>query len=384
MTATLGKTPAGQRTRLLQVTSELTIGGLERVVETLTRTIDPERFEVAVACLREKGYFADELEAKGYQVHLLRSQTVSQKRLGFFPLARLMREWRPTVVHTHNTEAFIHGSMAAISAGVRTLVHTDHARAFPDKHRYIFAERVASEFAYRVVGVSDDSTRNLRRYVRIPSRKLVTIENGVDAAPFEVLFSQAEARASFGLDAERKVIGLAARLEEQKGVNYLLDALPAVFKAFPECSVMIAGTGSQSAPLRAQAESLGLSGDVRFLGDVHDIPRFLRTLDLFLIPSVWEGLPMALLEAMAAECPIVSTSVGGIPSVLSHGESGWLVPPQDTPAFAAGVVAMLSDSALRTGIARAAKRTFHERYSAEAMTARYEGLYLRQATRRRT
>jgi hypothetical protein len=124
-------TPKGRRVRLLQVVPSLAIGGLERVVQTLTRTVDRERFQVAVACLREKGPFADGLESEGFEVHLTGPNHGRPSRWGFRALRRLVREWGPDVVHTHNTGAFLDGAMASVWSGVTTLVHTDHARDFP-------------------------------------------------------------------------------------------------------------------------------------------------------------------------------------------------------------------------------------------------------------
>jgi glycosyltransferase involved in cell wall biosynthesis len=369
--------PRAKRVRLLQVVPSLAIGGLERVVETLTRTVDRDRFEVAVACLREKGPFAEGLESEGFEVHVTSPTPGHPSRWAFRALRHFIREWGPDVVHTHNTEAFLEGAMASVGSGVTTLVHTDHARDFPDKWRYMAAERLASTVAYRVVGVSEATTENLHRYVRIPRKKLITIENGVDGAPFRTAVDRSGARASFGIDAGQPVIGLAARLETQKGIDYLLQALPAVLTAVPDCLLLIAGTGSQEGELRRETERLGLSEQVRFLGDVHEIAQFLSVLDLFLIPSRWEGLPMALLEAMAASRTVVAATVGGIPGVISHGENGWLVPPGDPEALSAGIITLLSNPALRGGLATSALQTFESRYSAEVMARRYEALYLR-------
>lgn len=370
--------PPEVRTRVLQVTSELGIGGLERVVETLARTMDPCRFEPAVVCLRELGPFAPRLAALGIPVHLIRADPRRTDRLAFLKLARIIREWRPHVVHTHNTEPLLDGALASLFARVPTLVHTDHARAFPDRWSYMLAERIAAIKAYRVVGVSEDSTANLRRFLRIPEHKLATVENGVDATPFRTAPDRATARRSLGCEPDAPLIGLAARLEDQKGIGFLLDAMPAVLGAQPGCTLLIAGVGSRGESLRAQATRLGLHGRVRFLGEWHAVPTLLRALDLFVIPSVWEGLPMALLESMAAGCPVISTSVGGIPGALAHDTSGWLVPPREVAPLAEGIIRLLADAPSRQRLADAAFSTFERRYSAATMARQYEALYRRE------
>ena len=161
------------RIRLMQITHDLAIGGLQRVVATICRAVDRESFDVQVLCLRALGPFAKDIEQLGISVTLLR-QTGRTDYASFLKVARILRSQRIDVIHTHNTQPFVDGTLGALLAGVRTIVHTDHARTFPDKRRYMLAERVVSRFAYRVVGVSDDTCANLARYEKIPRHKLQT------------------------------------------------------------------------------------------------------------------------------------------------------------------------------------------------------------------
>lgn len=360
----------------MQVTHDLGVGGLPRVVETLCRTIDPTRFEVSVLCLRGKGPLADALEADGFRVVEIERPEGRPDYFAFRRVAQVLRAERIDVIHTHNTEPFVNGTIGALLAGTPTIIHTDHARPFPDMFRHMLSEHVMSYFARAVVGVSEHTTENLRRYERIPRRKLRTIINGIEGDKYSASGARAAVRESLGIGPDVPVIGFASRLAEQKGVPYLLEATRGLRTQFPQLQVLIAGDGELDEPLRMQARQLDLDGTVRFLGVRRDVGALLQAFDVFVLPSLWEGLPMVILEAMAAGCPIVATAVGGVPAALEHEVSAWLVPPQDVHALTEGLAAVLSDAGRRERYRRAARRRFDERYSAERMAREYERLYL--------
>ncbi len=363
--------------RLMQITHDLALGGLQRVVVNICRAIDRQAFDVQVLCLRALGPFSVDIERLGIEVLLL-PQTTHTDYLSFLKVASLLRRHRIDVIHTHNTQPFVDGTLGALLAGVRTIVHTDHARDFPDRRRYMVAEWAVSHFAYRVVGVSDHTSANLSRFEKIPPRKIETIPNGIDSSMFDVAVDVEHKRHELQIPAGTTVIGIGVRLAEQKGICYLLQALPVIVRRFPQVMLVIAGEGPLAEELRAQARSLGLEPHVRFLGPRIDVPELLKVFDLYVLPSLWEGLPMVLLEAMAAGCPIVATDVGGISSAIEHGSNGLLVKPADPESLAQAIIRLVADPALRQNMARAGRRVFLERFSADVMTRRYERLYQRR------
>lgn len=352
---------------------------MERVIQTLVTSADASRFEHSVLCLRTRGPIADELEAAGHRVLVLRSGAAGNRRLAFREVARVLREHQPDVLHTHNTNAWLDATLGSLLGHRAGIVHTDHARPFPDALRYMIAEHVASWRTSAVVGVSEHSTQNLRRYLRITPRKLHTIINGIDLSPFDEPFDAARKRAALGVTRSGPLLGTAARLQPQKGLTYLIQAMPRILAVHPEATLLLAGEGMLEDALRAEVASLGISHAVQFLGLRHDICEILRTLDVFVLPSIWEGLPIVILEAMAARCPIVSTAVGGIPDALSGGTSGMLVAPQDPAALASAVLDQLGDHAGRAARVESARRRAEADFSASAMARRYEALYLAAA-----
>lgn len=363
----------------MQVTHDLGVGGLPRVVETLCRSIDPAQFEVSVLCLNAGGPLADRLRSQGFTVHLPPADRPHPDYFAFRRVAEVMRAAQVDVVHTHNTQPFVDGGLASILAGVPLLLHTDHARDFPDKLRYMVAEHLLAWRAWRVVGVSAHTTENLHRYEWIPRRKLVTIPNGIEAAPFDTEIDPAEVRRRVGLRPTDRMLLLGARLDEQKGMPYLIDAVAMLHAQVADLHLVIAGEGPLHDALLAQAAARGIADRVHLPGVRLDMPDLLRAADLFVMSSVWEGLPMVILEALAAGCPIVSTAVGGVPTAVLDDRTGVLVPPRDPAALASAIGALLADAPRRARYADAGRRLFRERFSADAMARQYEALYRRQA-----
>lgn len=371
-----------RRLRVLQITHDLGIGGLPRVVETLCRSIDPERFEVSALCLNFKGELGELLERDGIGIHVLEQPTRRPDYLSSLRVARFLRASRFDVVHSHNSQPFFDAAVGAPFTHAPVLVHTDHAREFPDKFRYMAMEHLLSWRAFRVVGVSDHTTENLHRYEWIPRRKLLTIPNGIDGRLFERPLDRGAVRASLGVPDGSLAMVFGSRLEAQKDVPTLLEAFARLTDRLPELHLVIAGQGTLRGELEARAQALGLGSRVTFAGVRLDLPDVLRAADLFVLSSTWEGLPMVILEALAAGCPIVSTAVGGVPSAVVDGETGLLVPPSDPAALAAGIERFVRDPALRRRVAAAGKAVFAARFSAAAMARRYEALYLDGCRRR--
>jgi glycosyltransferase involved in cell wall biosynthesis len=360
--------------RVMQIVPDLGVGGLPQVVLTLCRAIDRERFSLSALCLHYKGEFGEELERLGIPVFVV-EQTERTDYLACLKIARILREQQIDVVHTHNTESLIDGGLGVLRAWTPRMVHTEHGRAFPDKRRHMLAEHVLSYATHRFVGVSEATSQDLIHFEKISRRKVVTIPNGIDASAFHADVDIAGKRAELGVPGEGPLIGLTARIVPEKGIEYLVEAMRPLAEEIPTLRLLIAGTGPLEAELKAQAAEAGLEEQIRFLGVRRDIPELLRVLDVFVLCSVREGLPMAILEAMAAECPVVATDVGGIHTVIEHDVNGLLVPPRDPAALASAIARLLRDSALRRRFAERSLEIFRQGYSAERMARRYESLY---------
>ncbi|MDH5572202.1 MAG: glycosyltransferase, partial [Gammaproteobacteria bacterium] len=204
-----------KKLKLMQITHDLAIGGLQQVIVNICRTIDRELFDVSVLCLRDLGEFVPYVEELGIKVIFLpQKENGATDYLSFLKVAKILKDEKIDIIHTHNTNPFIDGTIGALLSGVKTIIHTDHARVFPDKKRYMFAEWLMSNFAYKIVGVSEHTTNNLNKYEKISRAKLVTIPNGIDGTVYDINIDIEQIKQELGIKNGGPVIGLGVRLTE--------------------------------------------------------------------------------------------------------------------------------------------------------------------------
>jgi glycosyltransferase involved in cell wall biosynthesis len=367
--------PLKQKIKVLQLTANLGIGGLERVVVNLCKYLDKKNFDVHACCIRFKGEFATELEEDGIPVHLVPQVTSRPDYLAFTRLAKIINKIKPHVIHSHNTNSFIDSTLATMFTHVPVKVNTDHARNFPGRYRELLLESICARFADKFIAVSEETRQNLIRYEKIPRDKIVIINNGIDGKKFDRNIDIEEKKKSLGLSDFSPIVGLGVRLTAQKGIKHLIAAAPQVIEKFPNICFFIAGKGGLKNTLIQKTEQLGVSHHFKFPGPRLDLFEILKILDLYVLPSEWEGLPLSLLETMAAGCPIVATNVGGIPKAIEDGISGVLVEAKNSGQLANGIIRILSNKELGAQLSQNAKKRFLKEFSAERMVAEHEALY---------
>ncbi len=364
--------------RILQITHDLKPGGLQRVVLDLAQGLRRLGHDAQICSLRGTGPLAAEIRGRGIPLWEMPWPERGADRMLFWKVFRLLREHRYDVVHTHNTQPFLDGGLAAALARTPVRIHTDHARPFPDKLRYMAMERLMSLAYGKVVGVSAHTAGELRRHEGIALSKLAVIPNGIDGEWYRsecAALDRRRLREEAGLGRFRTVFGLGARLEEQKGIAFLLRAMPAILERHPDCALAIAGSGSLESELKLIARKLGVADNVRFLGAYPQLLRFYPLLDFLVLPSLWEGLPLCILEAMSLGLPIVATRVGGVGDALEDGRSARLVPAGDPAALARAVNGFLEDPEGARALGRAGREAFDARHDASVMVRAYLDLY---------
>jgi L-malate glycosyltransferase len=226
----------------------------------------------------------------------------------------------------------------------------------------------------RVLVGSAQVWSEVRRYDGVPSSRLVLLPYGIRLDELDSSLSRKEARRALGVSGF--VVGAVGRLEEQKGHAHLLSAWSQVQRVIPEATLLLVGDGRLREDLGRQAQELGLAERVRFLGTRRDLPLIFRALDLFVQPSLWEGLPLALLKAMGAGLPVLATQVSGVREVIRDGINGRLVVPGDPEPLAGAIAELYRYPEARSRLRAAARLTIRDNYSLEAMLARLEQLYL--------
>ena len=363
------------RVHVMQATFGMNFGGMERVIADLCRCADSRRYRFTVCCLNVRGPLADEVEAGGIPVLYCQNQTRLGKYMRPFELGRLLRRERVDILHTHNTTAFIDGLIGARLAGVPIMIHTDHCKNYPIERRWMIAENIASRLVDKVVAVSQHTREELLHYEGLPPNKVTVIHNGINQRPPIGIAGTAALRREFGIGPGQFVVGTVGRLEQQKGLDLLLASVPAVAAAHPDVRFMIVGGGALEAELKEQARALRILDRVIFTGWRADAVALIEMFDCFVQTSNYEGLPMVLLEAMSLAKPIIACSVGGVPEVVEHEQTGLTVNSRDAAEFARVVLRLIGDSEMTMRFGRLARARYEESFTAQAMASRYQQLY---------
>lgn len=364
-----------KRITVLHLLVSLPVGGAEDLVVAIVKGLDPERFDVQAATIGPAGVIGKELRRAGYQVHSLGLDIRDVPDLKIvFRLRRLLRDLRPDVLHTHLYHPNYYGRLAALGLGLKGVVASVHNVYTRTKfHRRVW-NFLLGWTTDCILAVSPAVFHDILVYDAVRRSRLRLLANGINLAALAVPESREEAKAQLGVAG--LCLGTVGRLEEQKGHAFLLQALPALVAEFGEATLLLAGDGRLRPTLEQQARDLGVAHHVRFLGTRRDIPTIYRALDVFVLPSRWEGLPLALLEAMGAGLPVVATGVGGVKDVIRDGVNGRLVPPRNPEALAAAVMEIVRRPDRGQVLGDQARNTVKEHYSQEAMLEKLAALYL--------
>jgi L-malate glycosyltransferase len=365
---------APPRPSVLYVIWSLQAGGAERVVADLARTLDRGRFRPIVCCLNFKGQLAALVEAQGIAVHVLDKRPRMDLR-ALFRLVRLMRAEHVDIVHTHLWTSSFWGRLAAILAGVPVRVVTEHNLDLWRRAPHWLADRLLARSTDRFVFVSAAVEAFYRERLALPPAHCRVVLNGVERPALDRFPDRATARARLGIEGDGPVVGTVGRLEERKGHAFLLEALRLVGEREKGVRGLVVGAGKEAARLAALRDRLALGDRVRLVGYWPDLDEALAAIDVFVLPSLMEGHPLAVLEAMAAGKPIVATAVGGLAEAIEEGRSGLLVPPGDADALADAVVSLLRDPERAARLGREARRTLEERFSLEKSVRANEDVY---------
>ena len=365
----------GRRLRIAHVLHALDVGGTENGTVNVINGLAGD-FDHAIVTMAGEGRLAARLPA-GVPVLRVVKRPGNDPRV-VLGLVRTLRALRPDVVHSRNWGAF-DAVLAARLAGVRAVVHGEHGREATDpdgqNRRRRVLRRWLSPLISRYVTVSDDLRRWLLAQVGIAAHKVVTIPNGVDTVRFAPP-DQDGARAALGLAPSQRIVGTVGRLDPVKDQAGLIEAFAAVRREQPGACLVIAGDGPCASALRALVERLGLGGAVVLLGERHDIPRVLAALDVFVLPSIAEGMSNTVLEAMATGLPVVATRVGANPELVDDGVTGTLVPARAPAALAHAIARYVADPLLCQLHGKASRQRVEAQFTLARMCAGYRQLYL--------
>ncbi len=364
--------------RVLHVFVSLPVGGAENLLLSNLKLLDPASYASLVCTLGERGELAVQVEALGVPlVELGLMRNSGGKGVVVRALVDLIRREKIGLVHTHLYHANYLGRLAAKRAGVPCVASIHNTYTHPKWHRRVINWWLARRHTGAIIAGSEEIRRDILRYDRVPPELLEVISNSVDLSRSASALSREEARARLDLSASSYILGTIGRLEEQKGHRFLLDALAKLREAGLDVVLLLVGGGREEATLKAQADHLQLGGAVRLLGTRSDLGDLFRAMDIFVMPSLWEGLSLAMLSAMAANLPVVATDVGGVSQVLGDNERGFVLPPADAARLAAQIAWCYDHRAESTAVGEAGGTFVRANYSDTAMVHRLVAVYRR-------
>ncbi|MFN8473389.1 MAG: glycosyltransferase family 4 protein [Anaerolineae bacterium] len=360
--------------RVVYFTDSPTFGGSEQAILILLAALDRSRWEPVVVHHPEAGVAplaagAASLGVRTWAIPRMLGQDGLRHLVSF---VRDLRALQPAVFHAHLVQplACMYPRLAAILAGVPAVVATEHLFVEVPWQRPLRAEQLLARGMDRYIAVSHALARRLREAVDLPAEKLQVVHNGIPLAPYAATTPQTHAWRPSNTRQRPRVLTVA-RLHPQKGLSYLLRAACSVSDA----TFALAGDGPEREALETEVRERGLADRVVFLGHRTDVPALLAQSDLFVLPSLFEGLPLSVLEAMAAGKPVIATAVGGTGEAVTDGETGLLVPPADSAALASAIQRVLSDPALSHRLGAAGQARAQQEFSAETMSRRTTDIY---------
>ena len=367
------------RVSVLHVIHDLGFGGAQRLLTDLVLNIDAQKYAPSVAVLYspQAAPYEGELRKRNIRVTFLDKHpgldVGAAARLG-----AVLRDVRADIVHTH-CHALRYVLPYILAGKVRAAVHTVHNLAAQDAGRPRWLTALAYKAGVVPVAIGKEVAASLNDVFGIADPPL--IRNGIDVRRFAAPSSTREAvRGALGLKNELAFI-CTASLTPKKGHPVLLDAFAQVARTIPTARLLLAGTGDMRTALEEQVSRLGLAASVQFLGARSDMPNLLAAADVFVLSSLWEGMPLSVMEAMAAGKPVVCTAVGGSIEIVHDGVNGYLVPPGDSRRFADAMTKM-ADPERRALFGTRAAETAAGEFGLETMVRAYEALYAKLLSRR--
>lgn len=377
------------RLKVLSVITHFAVGGATETVLTNCRLADPERFETAILSGRtahDEEDLVSSARNMGVQVHILdslqRAMRPDRDYRAYHDLVRWFHENHWDVVHTNGSKAGILGRLAAAKAGVPAIVHTvfgwghhDHmSRA--TRQTIVALERRAARVTDRLITVSHaNRAKGLADNIGTPDQYSV-IYNAIDVPRFrDVPVTRREMRAKLGIAPDAPVVGTVSRLAPQKAPMDFLTVAELVRKSIPEVKFVFVGGGPMQPEFDAAVRARKLDDTILFLGYRNDVPELLRAFDVFLLTSLWEGLPLVIPQASCAAIPSVATAVDGTPEVVVDNETGFLASPHDCAAMAERVIQLLHDQELRERLGQTALERVYPAFCQHEMARQTEAVY---------
>lgn len=378
--------------KVLHIITRLDHGGSStNTIETVYR-LNKEKYQTDLISGRTQdisGEIQNTLEKKNIQVKFINE--LRREIHPWFDIAALLklyswiRKGNYDSVHTHSSKAGILGRWAAKLAGVRIIIHTPHGHVFhgysgPVLTRvFIFLEKMTAQITDKIITLTDRGKDDHVQFKIAPRAKFCTIHSGIDFSQFHCSSDLNKVRNDYQISTETFLFGSVTRLDPIKGTDILISAMERICQQFPQTKLMIVGEGIDETKLKEQCQSLEISDKVIFVGYQKNVSELMHMMDVFVLPSLNEGMGRVIIEAMACGKPVIASRTGGIPALIEDGKNGVLVPPGDVQALVEAMSHLISLADRGSVLGQKARSKIfddrHENYSIESMLSKIEKLY---------
>lgn len=376
-----------KKIRVLQIL-EATIGGTRTHLKLLVSHLDKQKFDVSVICAtRRSPAFLDDIELMRrmgitvYIVDMVREINPIKDFHAFLQILSIIRKNKFDIVHTHSSKAGVLGRFAAFIAGVPRIYYSPHAFSFLGcrnriyRFIYLMIEKVLAFMTTKIICVSESEKFIARSYKIIKESKIIAIQNAIDLEKCTIdLVVTSEIEDRFHL-SQKIVIGSVAYFRTQKNYTLLIKSAPRVIKSDKRVVFLIIGDGEQFSIMQKRIKDLDLQENFILTGHVDDICPYYHIMDIFILTSLWEGMPYSILEAMAFGLPVIATDVVGTRDLVIHQHTGFLVSSQDADAFANVILQLVENQNLRARLARNGKKLINEQFLMKNRILELETLY---------
>lgn len=353
------------------------------MVDLLIR-LDRNIFDIKVICSGQ-GALTNVLAEHNIPVinlpELKREINILFDTIAFLKLIAIFKKFKFDIVHTHSSKPGFLGRLAAKMAGVPAIIHTVHGFAFHQYSSrislriYRLFERIAGLAADKVILLNRDDFEYAKAKKIVNNKKIVKIHNGVCLEDFDYKIDINQKKKSLDIKKDDFIIGFVARLWEQKAPDDFIAAIPIVLEKIPNVLFLIIGDGHLRSSLESQAQKLQVQNQIRFLGWRNDVPEIVQILDVFVQTSLWEGLSLSILEAMAAGKPVIATDIKGNNELVVDGITGFLVPPRMPEMVGSCITTLLNDKKLIKKMGNFGRKRVEEKFDIKLQVERTKNIY---------
>jgi glycosyltransferase involved in cell wall biosynthesis len=373
--------------KVCYIITKLELGGAQKVALYTAEHLDKNNFTSFI--IAGKGGILDEETAQKFKLFqvgaFIREIRPLKDLQALFAIYKILKKEKPDIVHTHSSKAGILGRIAAKFAGVKTVIHTIHGYGFNEtqkwysKYPLVFVEKFCALFSDKLIAVAKEDIKKGLRYKIAKEEKFALIRAGIDVAYYKNYKPQTDLKKSLDIASDAKIVTTIGPFKPQKNLSDFIKAAEIAAKSVPEAVFLIAGDGALRKRLEEQISLANLQNKVKLLGWRSDIAEILTSSDIFVMTSLWEGLPCAIIEAMCCAKPVIANAVDGVKEVISDGENGCQIKPHDYKNTAEKIIKLLANPALLKEMSVKAKDSVGKDFDIGYMVLQHEKLYLSSA-----